>query len=127
VDLSKHFSSKEFFTADTYIKIKEYHDPKWHISELLVTRLELIRQFFNQPVHIISGYRTEKENISAGGSKNSFHKEGKAADIVIEGVSPTDVQDFVKKSFNDGGLGKGKTFTHLDVRNSDKLVEWDYA
>ena len=126
--LSKSFDAKEFFKEDTYQFIKECkHEPKWHIDQELVKRLQLIRDYFNKPVHITSGYRTMAENIVAGStSKFSLHQEGKAADIVVEGIDPSEVQEFYEKNFNSGGLGKGKDFTHVDCRNSDKLIIWKY-
>ena len=127
-DLSESFNSKEFFKDDTYQTIKSCkHEPAWHIDPELVKRLQIIRQYFNSPVRITSGYRTMGENIAAGSSsKYSFHQEGKAADIVVEGVDPLKVQGFIEDNWDTGGLGLGKTFTHIDVRNSSRLVKWSY-
>ena len=125
-NLSKNFSDTEFFKPDTYQEIKMGgHEPKWHISAQLVYKLQAIRDHFDTRIYINSGYRTEAENIAAGSIKKfSMHREGKAADIVVEDVDASEVQKFCKKEFV-GGLGCYPTFTHIDVRFSKELVIWE--
>jgi len=83
----------------------------------LIHLLELIRNKFKQPVTINSGCRCELHNTAVGGSYGSKHKQGIAADIVVNNVSPADVYKFV-----DGhaptkyGIGLYEGFTHVDVR-----------
>jgi zinc D-Ala-D-Ala carboxypeptidase len=48
--------------------------------------LEPVRQHFNRPVIINSGYRTEAVNRVIGGKGTSQHCRGQAADIEIPGV-----------------------------------------
>lgn len=87
-------------------------------SELMAV-LELVRIHFNSPVKINSSYRCEAHNADVGGAKNSQHKLGTAADIVVQGVDPLVVHQFINSIFpNSYGLGKYNTFTHIDVRQN---------
>ena len=128
-DLSPHFSSHEFFSKDTFRVLAYSHDPKWHIDPRLMSMLEEIRGHFGVPVTISDrgGYRSAGENHTAGGAKNSFHLEGKAADIKVDGIDPDQVQEYCMNKFKYGGLGLGKTFTHIDCRNSESQITWSYS
>ena len=53
------------------------------IDQTLVVLLQAIREHFNKPVTITSGYRTGTHNTAVGGSKSSQHLLGKAADIQV--------------------------------------------
>jgi uncharacterized protein YcbK (DUF882 family) len=131
-DLSRNFNAIEFFKQDTYYAIvSANHDPAWHIDRLLVNYLQSIRDYFGKPVKITSGYRTvaehftlEQQGLETG--RYSLHLEGKAADIVVEGITPDEAQEWWKKQNVSGGLGCGKSFTHIDTRNSDTLIVWGY-
>lgn len=81
---------------------------------LLAHRLQVIRTFFAKPLIINSGFRTPEHNKEVGGASKSLHLQGKAADIVIEGVRPYAIQEALEDW--DGGLGLYKTFTHVDIR-----------
>lgn len=82
---------------------------------LLAQTLERVRTLFgNKPIHINSGYRTFQHNLDTGGKPNSYHLRGMAADIVVQGVPPHEVQKELKSWI--GGMGCYKTFTHIDIR-----------
>jgi len=53
--------------------------------------LQPLRDHFNLPVTVISGYRGANVNRAVGGRFNSQHLVGEAADIEIDGVSNADV------------------------------------
>jgi hypothetical protein len=61
-----------------------------HAVELL-QNLQVIRDHFQKPVTIISGYRSPARNEAVGGAKKSQHMEAKAADIKIAGVPTEEV------------------------------------
>jgi len=83
--------------------------------EQLIEWLEAIRNHFDKPVHINSGYRCPKHNAAVGGALHSRHKMGVAADIWIEGVDPQHVYDFCDDLVGAyGGVGNYPTFTHVD-------------
>lgn len=89
----------------------------------LLNVLEVVRKKFNSPVKINSGCRCELHNISVGGSYGSKHKQGIAADIVVKGVSPEDVYNFLDLyQPHKYGVGKYEEFTHIDIRG--KKARW---
>jgi len=63
----------------------------------LAVQLEIVRAHFNAPVTINSAYRSPVYNREAGGAPNSQHLSGRAADIVIDGVTPDEVADAIER------------------------------
>ncbi len=123
--VSDHFSDHEFFTPATYALLTESgRQPIWYISKELIYDAEVIRRHFKKKMYISSGIRTPEEN-SISKSPLSLHLMGKAIDFTVEGVPPEDVQEFCERKFDYGGLGCYPTFTHRDIRNSDKLIIWE--
>ena len=106
--LDKHFKTKEFQCKDK----SEY----LLISPELVKVLEKIRNHFNAPVVINSGYRTPAWNSKVNGASNSYHCKGMAADIVIKGHSSREVAKYADSIMEQGGVIKYTNFTHIDVR-----------
>jgi len=106
--LSAHFDSSEFKCKDGSYKAP---DPK------LIQILEAIREKAGKPLKINSGYRSPAYNKKVGGSPNSQHLLSKAADIVIAGMTPSEVAK-IAESCGATGIGVYKTFTHVDVRPS---------
>ena len=75
-------------------------------------------------VVINSGYRTSAYNKKVGGVSNSQHVKGTAADIVVKGMDPLTVSQYVEYIMPDhGGIGVYQTFTHVDVRSNRS--RWD--
>lgn len=74
-----------------------------------------------EPVHILSGYRTAETNAklrkrSKGVAKYSLHMEGRAADIYIPGYSAKKIQK-AALSLQAGGVGlySQSNFVHIDT------------
>ena len=88
-------------------------------NQLLLKLEELRYRLGGKPVIINSGYRTPEHNRKVGGAANSQHLYGRAADIVVKGVSPSRVYQEADKLFN--GVGKYPTFTHVDTRPGKKV------
>lgn len=94
------------------------------ISDELVDLLQKIRDHFGVAVTISSGYRTSSYNKKVGGVSNSQHVKGTAADIVVKGIDPLTVGQYVEYIMpGHGGIGVYQTFTHVDVRTSRS--RWD--
>lgn len=96
--------------------------------QVLAEQLEILRQHLQKPITINSGYRSEKHNAKIGGEPNSQHLFGRAADIVVPGVTPDEVADAIEflidtKMMKQGGLGRYDSFTHYDIRG--KKSRWD--
>ena len=106
-DISEHFSRHEFAcscgcgfdTADVE----------------LIRILEKVREHFDQPITINSGCRCRSHNDAVDGYRSSLHLVGRAADIVVEGIPPTIVQEYAEQ-IGVPGLGRYNTFTHIDSR-----------
>ena len=126
---SKHAAAMS--KASTHFKITEFacndSSDKILIDDKLVELLEFIRNYFNAPVIITSAYRTAAYNKKVGGSPNSQHLKGKAADIIVSGVEPSKVVTVAELFLgNSGGIGLYgiSGFTHVDTRaNASRWYE----
>ena len=92
------------------------------IDEKLVEYVQRIRDHFGKPVTITSPYRCEVHNRRVGGATKSYHMQGKAADIVVQGVSSREVAKYAE-SIGILGIGLYETsadgyFTHIDTRTT---------
>lgn len=85
----------------------------------LILLVQDVRNHFNEPVTINSGYRSPGHNRRVGGAANSRHTMGLAADIHVWRVAPSKVQDYVK-GLDIGGIGSYNTFTHVDVEGENR-------
>lgn len=110
--LSKNFKVKEFACKDTKNNIDTIL-----IDDQLVWYLQQIRNHYGKAVYINSAYRTSAYNSKVGGAKNSYHVKGMAADIRIDGVSPTELASYAK-SIGVKGIGTYTTFVHIDTRTT---------
>jgi uncharacterized protein YcbK (DUF882 family) len=91
----------------------------------LLQNLQIIRDHFQRPIVIISGYRSPERNKAVGGADKSQHLEAKAADIKIAGVPTEEIYNRIDKlisqgKIKQGGLGKyiKSGFVHYDVRGT---------
>jgi len=109
--LSENFKESEFMCKGTKTLPEQGIDPK------LLELLESIRTHFDAPIKINSGYRSPSHNAKIGGAKGSYHVKGMAADIVVKGVPASKVYDYLNTTHN-GGVGRYKRFTHVDVRGN---------
>lgn len=89
----KHFKLSEFFNSSAATKNGIKNEPSVderativrNINLLVDNVLDPVRDKFCTPVIITSGYRCPQVNKLVGGSKNSQHMSGCAADFYIEG------------------------------------------
>lgn len=90
--------------------------------------LDAARSIAGVPFKITSGYRTAKHNLKVGGSENSSHLRGKAADIACRHSSTRFriIAALIAAGFT--RIGIGATFIHVD-NDSVKTpgVAWLYA
>ncbi len=94
--LSPHFSLEELAASEVAARAGlDNAPPPAIIRNLsrLADGLELVRAALgNNAIHITSGYRSPKLNQMIGGSKNSMHMQGLAADILCPAFgSPLEV------------------------------------
>ena len=122
--------TENFYNTEFDCKDGAPYPEDWYVTRLLplCIALETIRKSCGgHPITITSGFRTAGHNKKVGGKKNSYHLKGKAADIKIKGMKPSDVAKIIKGlikrgSIPQGGIGEYKTFVHYDTRGT--LVRW---
>ena len=79
--------------------------------------LNRVREHFRRPVRITSGHRCLEYNRSVGSMDGSQHVQGRAADIMVDGVSPRLVYETLCEWYpRKYGIGRYNTFTHIDTR-----------
>ncbi len=111
-DVSKNFSRKEFvckcgcgFNA---------------VDVDLLAGLQALRDLAGRPISITSACRCESHNKRVGGASKSQHKYAKAADIVIQGLTPGEMATLAEKVdvFQKGAIitYNKDGFIHVDVR-----------
>ena len=97
--LSEHFKLSEFTKSKTAMDNGIDNTPSenaiYNLEALCKDVLEPIRQYFNCPVIITSGFRSKKLNGLIGGSKYSQHLKGEASDFIVKGVKTSDVFAFI--------------------------------
>lgn len=103
----------------------------------LVDALQDLRDLSDRPIQVRSAYRCARHNEEVGGTRDSKHREGAAADVVIVGLSPAAMvqQALMIEAFRDGGIGyyPGQGFVHVDIGdkrrwmrdpNTGKMTGW---
>jgi len=116
-DLSENFSTSEF-----RCKCGRCDENGDHIvaAPRLITALQALRSLVSAPIRVNSGFRCPAHNRAVGGSIHSQHLYGKAADIVIHGLSVLEMYEQAQRipSFKKGGVGiyPAESFVHVDVR-----------
>ena len=93
----------------------------------LAENLQVLRDFIGVPIHLNSGYRTEKYNEKIGGSPRSQHKLAKAGDLVTQKYTPKQLGAIIKKlilqgKMKQGGVGIYPSFVHYDIRGT--VARW---
>jgi len=122
--ITEHFSLEEFKQPAMHNMSGLPYPEQWIKDRLtpLCQQLEIIREKLGgKPIRIVSGYRSPEYNTAINGAKQSQHIQGRAADIVVEGVDAYTVYSSIMqmvraKVINIGGLGYYKKFTHVDIR-----------
>jgi uncharacterized protein YcbK (DUF882 family) len=117
----KYFTYTEFDSPDEVGSGKKMH-PK------LLVMLDMVRDKFDKPMYITSGYRTEKHNTKVGGTPNSSHLRGLAVDIACS--SSVDRYHLINCLLDVGfkRIGIANSFIHVDIdKDKAKEVIWTYA
>ena len=66
---------------------------------------------------VTSGCRCPAHNTEVGGSHNSYHLNGMAADVQVSGFAPELVYSWLKAKFGETvGLCERRSFVHVDTR-----------
>ena len=128
MQLTSHFSLDELTHSNKAYElgIDNYPSPDEVINlGRLANKLEEIRSILNKPIHITSGYRCLELNRAIGSSDTSQHVKGCAADFQIDGLTPSEIINFIlsyKIEFDqviEEHLG-GKSWVHISVPDRGK-------
>jgi len=114
LDIAPHFTLGEFASHCGNDQVL--------VHPLLVTGLVALRKWAGATVTINSAYRSVLHNNKIGGAAKSKHPLGMAADVVVKGKTPDEVATWAE-GMGWGGVGRYKTFTHLDVSGEGR--RWD--
>ena len=89
-----------------------------------IWRLNELRERFGLPLRITSGYRCVKYNRAIGGAKDSYHQQGRAADIMCHGSEYR--HSLLRYIFlmQFGGIGVYKRHIHVDFRMHGRQALW---
>lgn len=102
--LSRWFTLEEFTTSQTAERLGIDNTPNEAAIEamrhLCVTVLDRVRDWFDRPVVISSGYRCLGLNRAIGSSDGSQHVKGEAADIVVPSRTLTEVFNYIAASLD---------------------------
>ncbi len=108
--VSANFKLKEFRCKDGSDKILVDVD-------FVKDKLQKIRDHFDAPVTINSAYRTPDYNQKVKGAKASYHLQGRAFDVVVEGRTPQEVARYAQ-TLDIPGIIQYNGFVHVDSRET---------
>ena len=81
----KHFTISELLKSNTALKHKLWNgapkEAEENLRALVNEVLDPLREAYGKPIRVNSGYRCPRLNNLVGGSPNSQHMRGEAADI----------------------------------------------
>ncbi|MFN8760263.1 MAG: D-Ala-D-Ala carboxypeptidase family metallohydrolase [Tagaea sp.] len=101
MNLSANFTLAEMQHSQAAARAgKDNTAPPWAVGEL--TRLaklilQPLRDRLGRPVVVSSGWRSPAVNALVGGSRNSDHMQGRAADITVPGMTPLEVAHTIRE------------------------------
>lgn len=125
MNLSPHFALEEMTRSEYAARRGWPNEPEAkQLANLKRTcaLLEKVRELADRPIIITSGYRSPNVNSAIGGSKNSQHCEGCAADIRAVGLSPDDLMLLIVGSDikYDQLIREFDSWVHISVPNDPK-------
>ena len=113
--LSKNFDSLEFACNCGC----GYDD----IDAKLVDKLQMLRDLINKPIQVTSGCRCKVYNLHIGGYVSSPHLLGLAADIVVEGMTPTTLAILANR-IHYIRIGLYPSHLHIDIKPPNPSKYW---
>ncbi len=124
---TRYFDADEvFFRGARDARLQLNTDPPralWPSLLAVVKVADEARHRLGKPLRINSAYRSPAYNRAISGASRSVHVQGGALDLA---GSPATLHRILtqlrKEGFFKGGIGRYKTFTHVDVRGRD--ADW---
>ena len=119
--LTENFSLHEFRCRDGSDVPEEYMDNVKELAE----NLQVLRDYIQKPINVISGYRSPSYNKKIDGARRSQHLLAKAGDLIVKGMTPDEVKAAIVHLIKEGKMKKGGVglythFTHYDVRGFNR-------
>lgn len=126
--LTKNFTLEELCKSNTATRLGIKNVPnkteKDSLTRLAENILQPLRDHYDEPIKIGSGYRCEKLNKAVGGVANSQHMKGEAADLCIDGDKAKGKKwfDFIRYNLDFDQLiwehnKKGSYWVHVSYKN----------
>ena len=104
MQLSENFSLNELTKSQTAtrkgIDNTPTSDKKENLKSLSINILQKIRNHYERPVRVTSGYRSPELCEAIGSSAKSQHAKGEAADFEISGVDNFDLAIWISKNLD---------------------------
>ena len=119
----KYFSISELLKSDTAIKNKLWNgaptEAEENLRALVDEVLDPLREAYGKPIRVNSGYRCPKLNTLVGGTPNSQHMRGEAADIQPVVGNEADLPQLARILISNGKFDQlilYPTFIHVSYR-----------
>ncbi|MCR5039196.1 MAG: peptidase M15 [Bacteroidales bacterium] len=119
----KHFTISELLKSDTALKNKLWNgapkEAEENLRALVDEVLDPLREAYGRPIRVNSGYRCPKLNRLVGGSPNSQHMRGEAADIQPVIGNESDLPELARILIANGKFDQliiYPTFIHVSYR-----------
>ena len=119
----KYFSISELLKSDTAIKNKLWNgapkEAEENLRALVDEVLDPLREAYGRPIRVNSGYRCPKLNTLVGGTPNSQHMRGEAADIQPVVGNEADLPELARILIENGKFDQliiYPTFIHVSYR-----------
>ena len=118
-----HFTISELLKSDTALKHKLWNgapkEAEENLRALVDEVLDPLREAYGRPIRVTSGYRCPKLNRLVGGSPNSQHMRGEAADIQPVVGNEADLPELARILIANGKFDQliiYPTFIHVSYR-----------
>lgn len=109
IQLTKNFKVGEFHSRNNHVIL---------IEPELLQKLQAIRDKVAAPINLNSGFRTQSHNTACGGSYNSAHMWGCAADIWTPVMKAKDLAHIIFEMYGEEvaiGLHNDDNYVHIDT------------
>jgi hypothetical protein len=133
MQLSNNFYLSEFIRSQTAERLRLDNTPNQvvvnNLKQLTKNILQPIRDYFNLPVVISSGYRSLAVNNAVGSSPKSQHILGQAADFEIPSIDNFLLASWIKDNLNYDQLilefytGENSGWVHVGYSQKHKNQE----
>ena len=119
----KYFTISELLKSDTALKNKLWNgapkEAEENLRALVDEVLDPLREAYGRPIRVTSGYRCPQLNRLVGGSPNSQHMRGEAADIQPVIGNEADLPELARILIANGKFDQlilYPTFIHVSYR-----------